>query len=124
MHTLQIITEKHVFYSCDTVRDSVTTQCVIGLTGMFWSITPAIFKDDPEVGKNFVFDIRRTLRQFYDDVQRTMFKLRNQLEGNLHLLISDAAADECEQMTTESRPKSSTSSTDQVISCDLVYSKH
>lgn len=109
----RIITEKHVFYSCDTVRDSVTTQCVIGLTGMFWSITPAIFKDDPEVGKNFVFDIRRTLRQFYDDVQRTMFKLRNQLEGNLHLLISDAAADECEQMTTESRPKSSTSSTDQ-----------
>lgn len=76
------------------------------------SITPAIFKDDPEVGKNFVFDIRRTLRQFYDDVQRTMFKLRNQLEGNLDMLISD---EDEQMMTVENRPKSSTSGDDQVL---------
>lgn len=80
-------------------------------TFVFRSITPAIFKDDPEVGKNFVFDIRRTLRQFYDDVQRTMFKLRNQLEGNLDLLISDVGE---QMMTAENRPKSSTSCDDQV----------
>ena len=63
----------------------MATQCILGISGMFWSIAPAIFKDGPEVGKNFVFDIRRTLRQLVDDVQRTMYKLKTHLDQNLAL---------------------------------------
>ena len=98
----RVVTEKHVFYSCDTVGDSVATQCILGISGMFWSIAPAIFKDGPEVGKNFVFDIRRTLRQFYDDVQRTMFKLKTHLDQNLSL-------DQLEPSTSDSLGETSSS---------------
>jgi len=95
----RVITEKHVFYSCDTVCDSVATQCIFGLTGMFWSIAPSIFKDDPEVGKNFVFDIRRTFRQFYDSVQRTMFKMRTHLDHNLTLKQSEPMNFDSEELS-------------------------
>jgi hypothetical protein len=77
----RILTEKHVFYSCEAVGESVATQCILGISGIIWSITPSLFKDNPETGKNFVFDIRRTLRQFYDDVQRTMFKMKVHLNS-------------------------------------------
>lgn len=97
----RVVTEKHVFYSCDTVRDSVATQCILGFTGMFWSITPAFLKDNPEVGKNFVFDIRRTLRQFYDDVQRTMFKVKSRLDTSLALDRQHSASPTCDDSLPE-----------------------
>lgn len=85
-------TEKRVFYHCDTVGDSVATQCIRGFADMFMSIAPSIFinanggdnvNGSSLHGKNYVFDIRRTLRQFQDDIQRTMFKLNTIFNAGL-----------------------------------------
>ena len=59
---------------------------------MFMSIAPSIFinanggdnvNGSSLHGKNYVFDIRRTLRQFQDDIQRTMFKLNTIFNAGL-----------------------------------------
>lgn len=82
------VTEKHDFYSCETVRSDVTTQFIrdfkvsyIGsylvlishliiieciLQGTFLSI----FNEDTELGKKYVFDIQRTCREVHDHARR------------------------------------------------------
>ncbi|XP_065167845.1 E3 ubiquitin-protein ligase MYLIP-like [Atheta coriaria] len=63
------ITEKHAFYSCETVRSAVTAQFVRDLKGTIVSI----FNEDSSLGKNYVFDIRRTCREVYDDARRALY---------------------------------------------------
>ncbi|EFN78434.1 E3 ubiquitin-protein ligase MYLIP [Harpegnathos saltator] len=48
------ITEKHAFYSCETVRSAVTAQFIRDL-------------------KKYVFDIRRTCREVYDNARRALY---------------------------------------------------
>uniref|UniRef100_A0A182NS50 RING-type E3 ubiquitin transferase n=1 Tax=Anopheles dirus TaxID=7168 RepID=A0A182NS50_9DIPT len=62
------ITEKHVFYSCETVRKIVTTQFIRDLKGTIVSM----FNEDTELGKRYVFDIQRTCREVYDAARRTL----------------------------------------------------
>ncbi|XP_058120412.1 E3 ubiquitin-protein ligase MYLIP [Anopheles ziemanni] len=62
------ITEKHVFYSCETVRPVVTTQFIRDLKGTIVSM----FNEDTELGKRYVFDIQRTCREVYDAARRTL----------------------------------------------------
>uniref|UniRef100_A0A182PGP6 RING-type E3 ubiquitin transferase n=1 Tax=Anopheles epiroticus TaxID=199890 RepID=A0A182PGP6_9DIPT len=62
------ITEKHVFYSCETVRPIVTTQFIRDLKGTIVSM----FNEDTELGKRYVFDIQRTCREVYDAARRTL----------------------------------------------------
>ena len=72
------------------------------ISGMFWSITPSIFKDDPEVGKKFVFDIRRTLRQFGEDVRRVIYGVNTKINdriGEVHKPISEPDDDTTNQVS-------------------------
>ncbi|XP_055637803.1 E3 ubiquitin-protein ligase MYLIP [Toxorhynchites rutilus septentrionalis] len=62
------ITEKHVFYSCETVRPIVTTQFIRDLKGTIVSM----FNEDTELGKRYVFDIQRTCREVYDNSRRIL----------------------------------------------------
>ncbi|XP_050296540.1 E3 ubiquitin-protein ligase MYLIP [Anthonomus grandis grandis] len=64
------ITEKHAFYSCETVRSAVTTQFIRDLKGTIVSI----FNEDSTLGKKYVFDIRRTCREVYDNARRAIYQ--------------------------------------------------
>ncbi|XP_022914645.1 E3 ubiquitin-protein ligase MYLIP-A [Onthophagus taurus] len=80
------ITEKHAFYSCETVRSAVTEQFIRDLKGTIVSI----FNEDSSLGKKYVFDIRRTCREVYDNARRALYQesqVPNQMQeedvGNL-----------------------------------------
>lgn len=62
------ITEKHAFYSCETVRTIVTSQFIRDLKGTIVSM----FNEDTELGKRYVFDIQRTCREVYDNSRRIL----------------------------------------------------
>ncbi|KAF4524225.1 hypothetical protein B566_EDAN006473 [Ephemera danica] len=64
------ITEKHAFYSCETVRSAVTSQFIRDLKGTIVSI----FNEDTSLGKKYVFDIRRTCREVYDNARRALYQ--------------------------------------------------
>lgn len=62
------ITEKHAFYSCETVRSAVTAQFIRDLKGTIASM----FNEDTELGKRYVFDIQRTCREVHDTARRVL----------------------------------------------------
>ncbi|KAJ8978703.1 hypothetical protein NQ317_015951 [Molorchus minor] len=64
------LTEKHAFYSCETVRSAVTAQFIRDLKGTIVSI----FNEDSTLGKKYVFDIRRTCREVYDNARRALYQ--------------------------------------------------
>lgn len=64
------ITEKHAFYSCETVRSAVTAQFIRDLKGTIVSI----FNEDTSLGKKYVFDIQRTCREVYDNARRALYQ--------------------------------------------------
>ncbi|CAH1164601.1 unnamed protein product [Phaedon cochleariae] len=64
------LTEKHAFYSCETVRSAVTTQFIRDLKGTIVSI----FNEDSTLGKKYVFDIQRTCREVYDNARRVLYQ--------------------------------------------------
>lgn len=70
------IIEKHAFYSCETVRSAVTTQFIRDLKGTIVSI----FNEDSTLGKKYVFDIRRTCREVYDNARRAIYQ-----ESGMHV---------------------------------------
>ncbi|KAF6197528.1 hypothetical protein GE061_008492 [Apolygus lucorum] len=63
------LTERHDFYSCDTVRGAVTSQYIRDLKGTIASI----FNESTPLGKKYVFDIRRTCREVHDDARRALY---------------------------------------------------
>lgn len=86
------ITEKHAFYSCETVRSAVTAQFIrdlkvfennddidarhrlIPLFSLYVQGTIiSIFNEDSTLGKKYVFDIRRTCREVYDNARRALY---------------------------------------------------
>lgn len=91
------ITEKHAFYSCETVRSAVTAQfirdlkvycarsrmaqlCNDAFLLYCYCIACAsqgtiisIFNEDSTLGKKYVFDIRRTCREVYDNARRALY---------------------------------------------------
>ncbi|RZF33292.1 hypothetical protein LSTR_LSTR007637 [Laodelphax striatellus] len=62
------LTEKHAFYSCETVRGAVTSQFIRDLKGTIVSI----FNESTPLGKKYVFDIRRTCREVHDNARRAL----------------------------------------------------
>jgi len=72
------ITEKHAFYSCETVRRSVTTQFIRDLKGTIVSL----FNENTAMGKNYVFDVRLTCREVYDNARRTLYLAKRRDGGN------------------------------------------
>jgi len=102
------ITEKHAFYSCETVRSAVTSQFIRDLkvrsfftarsyygiccavlifllskSGEIYVVLKScvcfqgtivsIFNEDTSLGKKYVFDIRRTCREVYDNARRALY---------------------------------------------------
>lgn len=82
------ITEKHAFYSCETVRTAVTAQFIRDLKGTIVSI----FNEDSSLGKKYVFDIRRTCREVYDNARRALYQ-ENQLLGQNIMEIQKQSLD-------------------------------
>ncbi|KAG8224621.1 hypothetical protein J437_LFUL005789 [Ladona fulva] len=72
-------TEKHAFYSCETVRSAVTSQFVRDLKGTIASI----FNEDTSLGKKYVFDIRRTCREVYDNARRALYQSKSSTPSSL-----------------------------------------
>lgn len=68
------VTEKHAFYSCETVRNAVTSQFIRDLKGTIVSL----FNENSPLGKNYVFDIRRTCREVYDHTRRILYHMDQQ----------------------------------------------
>lgn len=64
------VTEKHSFYRCDTVRSSVSDQYSRDLKGALASL----FNDETEIGKRYIFDIRRTCREVQDHARRVLYQ--------------------------------------------------
>ncbi|XP_039299324.1 E3 ubiquitin-protein ligase MYLIP [Nilaparvata lugens] len=64
------LTEKHAFYSCETVRGAVTSQFIRDLKGTIVSI----FNESTPLGKKYVFDIRRTCREVHDNARRALYQ--------------------------------------------------
>lgn len=57
-------------FSCETVRSAVTAQFIRDLKGTIVSI----FNEDSTLGKKYVFDIRRTCREVYDNARRAIYQ--------------------------------------------------
>lgn len=86
------LTEKHAFYSCETVHKNVETQFIRDLKvrlcqleincGSFLKCSfihsrkqgtiISMFNEDTELGKKYVFDIRLTFRELYDNSRRIL----------------------------------------------------
>ncbi|KAM4705762.1 E3 ubiquitin-protein ligase MYLIP [Rhinophrynus dorsalis] len=64
------ITETHAFYRCDTVTSAVMMQYSRDLKGHIASL---FLNDNINVGKKYVFDIRRTSKEVYDHSRRTLY---------------------------------------------------
>ncbi|KFM72315.1 E3 ubiquitin-protein ligase MYLIP-A, partial [Stegodyphus mimosarum] len=69
------VTEKHAFYSCETVRNAVTSQFIRDLKGTIASI----FNENTALGKNYVFDIQRTCREVYDHTRRLLYQMEEDM---------------------------------------------
>lgn len=76
------VTEKHAFYSCETVRNAITSQFIRDLKGTIVSL----FNENSALGKNYVFDIRRTCREVYDHTRRALYQLESQPNADELLL--------------------------------------
>lgn len=83
------LTEKHAFYSCETVHKNVEKQFIRDLKvsvaiyfyhsllskTVFFKYQGTIismFNEDSELGKKYVFDIRLTFRELYDNSRRIL----------------------------------------------------
>uniref|UniRef100_A0A1B6C8A5 RING-type E3 ubiquitin transferase n=2 Tax=Clastoptera arizonana TaxID=38151 RepID=A0A1B6C8A5_9HEMI len=84
------LTEKHAFYSCETVRGAVTAQFIRDLKGTIASI----FNEASPLGKKYVFDIRRTCREVHDNARRALYQPPEET-------CSSASAGTCEKKTEQ-----------------------
>ncbi|XP_053322832.1 E3 ubiquitin-protein ligase MYLIP [Spea bombifrons] len=64
------ITETHAFYRCDTVTSAVMMQYSRDLKGHLASL---FLNDNIDVGKKYVFDIKRTSKEAYDHARRALY---------------------------------------------------
>ncbi|XP_031442310.1 E3 ubiquitin-protein ligase MYLIP-A [Clupea harengus] len=78
------ITETHAFYRCDTVTSAVTMQYSRDFKGHLASL---FLNENIDLGKKFVFDIRRTSKEVYDHARRTLYH-----EGIVDLMSSSRSS--------------------------------
>ncbi|XP_047240768.1 E3 ubiquitin-protein ligase MYLIP-A [Girardinichthys multiradiatus] len=64
------ITETHAFYRCDTVTNAVMMQYSRDFKGHLASL---FLNEHINVGKKYVFDIRRTSKEVYDHARRALY---------------------------------------------------
>uniref|UniRef100_A0A8C7ZYR1 RING-type E3 ubiquitin transferase n=1 Tax=Oryzias sinensis TaxID=183150 RepID=A0A8C7ZYR1_9TELE len=68
------ITETHAFYRCDTVTNAVMMQYSRDFKGHLASL---FLNENINVGKKYVFDIRRTAKEVYDHARRSLYNTGN-----------------------------------------------
>jgi len=101
------VTEMYSFYRCDTVRDVVATQFSFDIKGALVSI----FNEHTNLGKKYVFDIRRTYREAHDHARRVLFALENAVDSEDNesgdeedeAEIPSTSPESCNQCTTETK---------------------
>ncbi|KAK1804880.1 hypothetical protein P4O66_019257 [Electrophorus voltai] len=64
------ITETHAFYRCDTVTNAVMMQYSRDFKGHLASL---FLNENIDLGKKYVFDIRRTSKEVYDHARRALY---------------------------------------------------
>ncbi|XP_041932093.1 E3 ubiquitin-protein ligase MYLIP-A [Alosa sapidissima] len=64
------ITETHAFYRCDTVTSAVMMQYSRDFKGHLASL---FLNENINLGKKYVFDIRRTSKEVYDQARRALY---------------------------------------------------
>ncbi|KAF7245286.1 E3 ubiquitin-protein ligase MYLIP, partial [Varanus komodoensis] len=64
------ITETHAFYRCDTVTSAVMMQYSRDLKGHLASL---FLNENINLGKKYVFDIKRTSKEAYDHARRALY---------------------------------------------------
>ncbi|XP_038624026.1 E3 ubiquitin-protein ligase MYLIP isoform X1 [Tachyglossus aculeatus] len=64
------ITETHAFYRCDTVTSAVMMQYSRDLKGHLASL---FLNENINLGKKYVFDIKRTSKEVYDHARRMLY---------------------------------------------------
>lgn len=64
------ITETHAFYRCDTVTNAVMMQYSRDFKGHLASL---FLNENINLGKKYVFDIRRTAKEVYDHARRSLY---------------------------------------------------
>ncbi|KAF7211120.1 E3 ubiquitin-protein ligase MYLIP-A [Nothobranchius furzeri] len=64
------ITETHAFYRCDTVTNAVMMQYSRDFKGHLASL---FLNENINVGKKYIFDIRRTSKEVYDHARRMLY---------------------------------------------------
>ncbi|XP_061676144.1 E3 ubiquitin-protein ligase MYLIP-A [Syngnathoides biaculeatus] len=64
------ITETHAFYRCDTVTNAVMMQYSRDFKGHLASL---FLNENINLGKKYVFDIRRTSKEVYDHARRALY---------------------------------------------------
>ncbi|XP_062845474.1 E3 ubiquitin-protein ligase MYLIP-A [Trichomycterus rosablanca] len=64
------ITETHAFYRCDTVTNAVMMQYSRDFKGHLASL---FLNENVDLGKKYVFDIRRTSKEVYDHARRALY---------------------------------------------------
>ncbi|XP_064883461.1 E3 ubiquitin-protein ligase MYLIP-B [Oncorhynchus nerka] len=64
------ITETHAFYRCDTVTNDVMMQYSRDFKGHLASL---FLNESIDLGKKYVFDIRRTSKEVYDHCRRALY---------------------------------------------------
>ncbi|XP_054620221.1 E3 ubiquitin-protein ligase MYLIP-A isoform X2 [Dunckerocampus dactyliophorus] len=64
------ITETHAFYRCDTVTNAVMMQYSRDFKGHLASL---FLNENINLGKKYVFDIRRTSKEVYDHARRVLY---------------------------------------------------
>ncbi|XP_033102166.1 E3 ubiquitin-protein ligase MYLIP-like [Anneissia japonica] len=82
------IIESLTFFTNDTVSEEVHAQ----FTRDFKGTLASLFKEKTRVGKRYMFDVRRTAKEVYDDSRRQLFAVRNK---NPFANISEDGLVEC-----------------------------
>ncbi|KAM6959447.1 E3 ubiquitin-protein ligase MYLIP-A [Aplochiton taeniatus] len=88
------ITETHAFYRCDTVTSAVMMQYSRDFKGHLASL---FLNENINLGKKYVFDIRRTSKEVYDYARRALYN------AGLVDLVARAATSAPGQRTPSSR---------------------
>ncbi|XP_045191604.2 E3 ubiquitin-protein ligase MYLIP-like isoform X2 [Mercenaria mercenaria] len=86
------ITEMHSFFCCDTVHNEVSTQFSRDLKGTLASL----FNEKTTLGRDYVFDIKRTSREAYDHARRLLYQPVPLTGMTGESMISDKDSHDCD----------------------------
>jgi len=111
------LTEMYSFFHCDTVGSIVAQQFCRDLKGTFLSL----FNERTHLGKKYVFDIERTLREACDRTRRALHSLTSHVSHTSHHV---SHAHSTSVTSSDSSVNQSTSSSDNALSLQKLHDFH